>query len=363
VALKKMKKIVLHLIGGANIATILVMIVVGYSGKVSPISHPILSTLSMAFPFILAINLLFLVFWLLVKWRYAIIPIVGLLLCYQPVRNYCPININGGVPDDAIKVMSFNVWMYAMHRSYKDAIKIPEYIVATDPDIVCLQEADCPPAILAGVDDVMLPHYAYRDSVFSRKTGDRLVLYSKFPIKKKDRIYFDKNYRAAAIFHVDINGEEVLVMNHHFQASGLTSEDREQFKNMIDGDMRRDVAKTESKELYNKLASAARHRAPQVKRLTKYFKDHSDKPIIFCADLNDTPLSYAHQQIGKYLTDCFVESGNGFGFSYNRGGMYVRIDHIFCSEHFTPCKCVVDKKIDISDHYPVVCYLKMDRKP
>ena len=42
--------------------------------------------------------------------------------------------------------------------------------------------------------------------------------------------------------------------------------------------------------------------------------------------------------------------------------MYVRIDHLFCSDDITPYACAVDNQIKASDHYPIYCWLKFGRK-
>ena len=78
--LKQLKRFTLQVIAGANIATILVMLFVGYSDRVSPETFPTLSTAGLAFPAILVVNLAFLLFWLIFKPLYALIPIGGLLL-------------------------------------------------------------------------------------------------------------------------------------------------------------------------------------------------------------------------------------------------------------------------------------------
>ena len=81
--------------------------------------------------------------------------------------------------------------------------------------------------------------------------------------------------------------------------------------------------------------------------------------MIVCGDFNDTPLSYTHRVISNGLIDCFVETGNGPGVSYNRSKMYVRIDNILCTPDFKPYACKVDDSIKNSDHYPIMCWLKL----
>ena len=80
------RKITLSLIALANVVVVAVMLLCVWAGYASPARHPICEVISLGFPIPLAINLLFLVFWLLVAARYALIPLAGLLLCFNSVR-------------------------------------------------------------------------------------------------------------------------------------------------------------------------------------------------------------------------------------------------------------------------------------
>ena len=59
----------------------------------------------------------------------------------------------------------------------------------------------------------------------------------------------------------------------------------------------------------------------------------------------------------RNLKDAYTMSGNGPGLSYNRSGMYFRIDNIFISDSWKPYGATVDRSIKESDHYPIYCYL------
>ena len=85
--------------------------------------------------------------------------------------------------------------------------------------------------------------------------------------------------------------------------------------------------------------------------------------VIVCGDFNDTPISYAHKVFADALTDCYVSSGFGPGFSYHENRMFVRIDHMFCSDEWEPFGAKVDSKVKTSDHYPLICWLKKRSKP
>ena len=111
--IRKLKTVTLQMMGGANVATVLIMLMVGHSDLLNPVSFPTLSNAGLAFPLFLLFNTAFLVFWLLFKPKGAWIPFLGFILCYGPVRRYTPVNVNRKPPKGSIKVISYNVWLFA----------------------------------------------------------------------------------------------------------------------------------------------------------------------------------------------------------------------------------------------------------
>ena len=75
--IKHIKKITVQMFAGANVATVALMLLTGFSDRLNPVEHPMLSTLGMAFPVFLLLNLAFLVFWVIFKWRMLWIPVGG----------------------------------------------------------------------------------------------------------------------------------------------------------------------------------------------------------------------------------------------------------------------------------------------
>ena len=108
--IKQLKTLTINIFAGANVATVLLMLAAGYSDRISPASYPMFSNLGMLFPFFLLANLLFVFFWLTFKWRKVWIPVVGYLLAYPPLTLYMPMHTTQDVPDDAIKILSYNVF-------------------------------------------------------------------------------------------------------------------------------------------------------------------------------------------------------------------------------------------------------------
>ncbi|MBR5395669.1 MAG: AP endonuclease, partial [Bacteroidaceae bacterium] len=139
--IKQIKSFVVNLIAGANIATILLMLLAGYSDRLDPEQHPILSVMGMTFPIFLLANLLFLFFWLVVKWKKAWIPIAGFAAAYVPITLFMPINMRQDLPEGTIKLISYNVCTYGGNYKYDQGFDtVFSYLERQKADIVCLQE-------------------------------------------------------------------------------------------------------------------------------------------------------------------------------------------------------------------------------
>lgn len=358
--LKLLKTFTTNMIAGANIATGIIMWLVGFSDYAYPASHPYIATAGLVFPVFLAINLAFLVFWLFFKWKMAIIPVAAYAAAIVPIRIYMPINAPSEPPQGAIKVLSYNVKNYAglpgHEKPYDDII---EYLKESKPDIVCFQEdVDGGSHMKPRMDSL----FAHTDTTYVGDTSKRsnaLGIYTRFPIVRKERIAYESKGNGSVAYYIKIGRDTVLVINNHFESNHLDPDERQRYKDILKGEMAQDTARAESKKLIKKLGEAVKIRAHQADSVHSYILSHSRYPIILCGDFNDTPISYTRRMMAKELTDCYVTTGRGIGLSYNQKGFYVRIDNIMCSSHFKPFGCKVDSKIAASDHYPIYCWLKM----
>ncbi len=358
----KITTFIFRIIAGANITTILLMLLIGYSDRLNPVSHPTLSTVGLGFPIILAINLAFLVFWVVFKFRWSFIPIIGLIICYGPIHTYVPLNLKSEAPEGSIKVLSYNVWFFNAWEDKKEPNPIFTYLAQQDADIVCLQEVNKQYIGRKEIEKQLGDRYAYSDTS-EWKNGDILCILSKYPILKKENIKYGAKANRSTAFHLLINGDTVIVINSHFASTKLSPEERNNFSVMMKGKMERDSARQESIRLIDKLANASVRRTPEADSVAKYIEDRPGKSIILCGDFNDSPISYTHYRIARQLQDCFVKSGRGFGFSYYHHSMRVRIDNIFASSDWTPYGCYVDSENSLSDHHPIISWLKKDPKP
>ena len=89
-----------------NIISAFFLLACGWSTELYPADFPRLSLFGMSFPFLLLLNLIFVAFWLVFSIRRVWIPIVGLLISWPYIHDYCPVNWCSDVPEGAIKVMT-----------------------------------------------------------------------------------------------------------------------------------------------------------------------------------------------------------------------------------------------------------------
>lgn len=357
------RKITISLIALANVIVVVAMVVCAWAGHVSPASHPFCEVIALAFPIPLAVNLLFLVYWCVVSIKYAFIPLIGLLLCFNSVRNYFPVNITHPSEKCDIKVMSFNINNFGGFKAPdSNFTAIARYIVGSGADVVCLQETqNGKKSMQPVVKEMMGKVYPYTTT--NKKAGHvQMSLYSKFPIRWAKDVPFEsdpvmarmetKNLSTA--YCLDMGSDTLLVFNCHLNSHGFDMSDKKEFKNFVD----RKTDHIDERSYVTKISQSARLRALQADFIERTLRKHKGASIVLCGDFNSSPTSYAHNTIHKQLNDCYRMAGNGAGFSFSRYGMYVRIDHIFCSDDWKPLHCKIDKKFTVSDHLPVVCTLK-----
>jgi endonuclease/exonuclease/phosphatase (EEP) superfamily protein YafD len=272
-----------------------------------------------------------------------------------------PLNLKlSETPDDALKIISYNVCGYGGNYKYEQGFeKVRDYLFEQEADIVCLQE---------DVDTwrrYCFQHYekkfAYNDTVHFNSYGiiNGVGIHTRFPIIRKERIPYRSEGNGSVAWYLQVDKDTLLVINNHFEGTHLTTEDRQVYRELIKGEVKGDTARRESHKLLVTLAESSTKRAPQIDAVCRYIEAHQQYPIILCGDFNDNPISYSRYRIAQVLQDCFTETGRGFGLSYNQKGFHFRIDHVFCSDHIQPYNCKIDSEMDASDHFPVLCWLKI----
>ncbi len=331
-----------------------------FSARISPAMFSWLGVLTLGFPLLLALAVFMLLVMLLTDLRRAWIPLAGLLCCLGSIRSYVPINLPSPPPAGCLKVMTWNTQGFGSAKRDADK-KFPAatYVARSGADILCFQEGFVWGENFKDIRrqlSARLPHW---DTL---QVGQNVFgIFSRYPVVGK-RLLAGGQHNGAGVFLVKLAEEDTLrVVNTHLESMRLDKDDRKMWSDMVHQPDTADISQTKQKKLLSKLAASAAIRAEQADRVGDYIFRHRNDPLIVCGDFNDCPVSYAHRRIGKGLTDAFAATGNGVARTYNRDAIYVRIDHLFCSDHWKPYSCHVDDTVKLSDHYPVICHLKRMR--
>lgn len=338
------------IMAGANIATIILMWATCISTLISPAIHPRLSQAGLLFPVFLGLDLLFLMAWLIVSWKWMLLPIVGILGCWNYTREYCPVNPFDDAPtENSYKILSFNVAGLSNDSANGfNGWKSTKYIAESDADIIFLQE--CPQS---GKVFNTLKHKM--DSLgYMMQFNGSLHIYSKWPfvgepVYKKSSTHGNGSFACL----ISLGGDTTLLMNNHLQSNAITPEEKNAYGDAIEH-YDQEKMKASGKILLSRLSMAAAKRAEQADTVCNLITRYKQYTAIVAGDMNDTPISYTYQKIAKLLCNTYAEGGNGLGISYSQKGFPVRIDHIFVSDNLETVSTYIDSNTKSSDHRPIV---------
>lgn len=324
---------------------------------VHPARFPFIGVYVLSYPILLLISVLAILTALVLRVRRWWIALLILLCNVWTIRIYIPVNLPPKEPEAGLRVLSFNVQnFFATKSDPQGEDTLSHYLARSGADILCLQEAPRhDKRYFNRIWPVLREAFPYRDSL-EMKSSSFLDIYSRLPIIGKELVADGGSNHCMAWTLLD--GKDTLyVVNCHLRSTLLSPEDKANFSGIVhDADtLSAGEKKRSSVMLLTKIAAASVERANQVDQLCRYLERQKGKRIILCGDFNDTPISYAHNRISAYLKDCYAATATGFGRSFNRNSMLVRIDHMFCSEHYQPHNCRIDQGILLSDHYPISC--------
>ncbi len=317
----------------------------------------VFSFVALGYPLLLILNILFVFYWLIRLKRKVLLPLICIAIGYLHVpRTYRFGNAKKVVnTEERIKVMSFNVRL----QNYYDWLeedevprKIYELIDRENPDVLLLQEyrkqwPEAPKNL----------GYKYVHSKMSPGGTYGSAIFSKFPISGSQVLEFEGDSSTNHQFHladIEWQGKTIRFINIHLASVGLGNSDYK----LLENPEKEEQAELEKgiRSIAGALNTAFKRRAIQIESVKKAIAD-SPHPVVLTGDFNDVPQSFVYHQIDLELEDSFMESGHGFGKTYVKSPLPLRIDFIFHSPELKGFNFKVVKE-ELSDHYPVVTELE-----
>jgi endonuclease/exonuclease/phosphatase family metal-dependent hydrolase len=334
----------------------------------APVTDPkttwLIAFFGLAYPPILLVNLIMIAYWLLRKSWLALISVLGILCGFGVLENnigFHPGNSNINKPhaENAIRMMTYNVHDFKKYGSGKDIStknEILEIIANQQPDVIGIQEfysrkrgqyamIDSMKKII-GSDNYYFENFGGSED---EKMGN--AIFSKFPIIAKGLLQLSPLYSGNQCLYADIKQNDHIfrVYSVHLQSIQFEPADYK-YIDTVTQKGKPDFSST--KRLGGKLKRAFMKRSEQVALIRAHAKQ-CPYPYIISGDFNDTPSSYAVNQMAKGLKNTFVEKGFGLGRTYNGDFPNYQIDYIMVSPQFNVASYTIAEK-KLSDHYPVI---------
>lgn len=325
---------------------------------------------TLIFPFLLAALLVFLVIWALFHPKYALIPLIAILVGWKSVTAFVALNWPGKrmaeKPANSINVMSYNVGLFGLYREKNSAPtrdSIIAFVKRQQPDIACFQDfyTSEKPGDFNNREDLsreMKMPYRYFSSDFNRNGTQHWgsIIFSRYRIIQSDKIKLSKGPLSESLIYADIekDGDTVRIINMHLESYRFNEQDYNSIEKIKKQEDKGYVA---AKRIVVKMREAFIRRAKQADIVADFVKQ-SPHPIILCGDFNDTPASYTYFKVKGSLQDAFLKRGSGIGRTFASLSPTLRIDYIFASKEFAIHHF---QKInsDLSDHYPVMANVKL----
>ncbi len=356
--MRLLKTIPLLIFIAINLLMIVAMNFCAYTSYLPPQDYSKWSYFGLMFPVFLVVNVLFILFWLIFKWKFVLLPLVGMAFCASSIRAYFPLNLPSEPPAGSIKVLSYNVMAFGDKSTSWEENPIMKYLLESDADVICLQEA-----MKAVVDNALdsiskiYPYYHYE-----LETDNYIAFFSKFPIESVTKIEYPTTTNHSYAYEVLVGEDTLLVINNHLESYKLSPEDKDDYNSILKNYKHPEENDSETKylSLTEKIALHDSIRGLQVDSVADFMLRNQGRHAVLCGDLNATPVSYVHHRLTKYLDDAYTRSGNGPGISYNMSRMYFRLDHILVSPNVKAYGAKVDNTIKHSDHYPISCFVKLE---
>lgn len=357
-----MRKLIYKTILAANILFAISLLISYLAVHISPDVFALPAFFGLAYPYLLLVNILFIITWALLLKFEALISVFVIAVGFNHLLNYIKIGKPLGNKEGTFKVVSYNVRLFNYFENNKNTTsetRVVNFLKTQNPDILCLQEF----LVLGDPEqkDQMIKnelngkYYSHIKLIGSGKNRYYgIATYSKFPIIRKGEIIHSGSSSLSIFSDVVIKNDTFRIFNNHLQSFRLKRMERSFFDEMTTTDDKGTIGDIRNISVSLKKGFALRAHQAQV---VKAQIDLSPYPVIVTGDFNDTPVSYSYRKIRKGLNDSFVTSGYGAGFTYRGNYPPNRIDYILYDN------ALESRQFDIikakySDHYPVVAWLR-----
>jgi endonuclease/exonuclease/phosphatase family metal-dependent hydrolase len=358
-----LKKLFHRIFLALNILFAIALVLSYLAVHINPDTFALPALFGLAYPYLLFINLIFALIWIVALRFEALISIAVIAAGITHLSNYIKFQKPSGDKTGTFRVQSYNVRLFNYFETWKNSIsekKILELLNNQQSDIICLQELYIignpelkEDAIKAALGGKYYSHFKVISTGKNRYYG--IATFSKFPIVGKGDIVHAHSSSLSIYSDIVAGKDTFRIFNNHLQSFHLHRMERS-FLNELTAASEDKETLSELRDISLSLRQGFIRRASQAQAV-KARINVSPYPVIITGDFNDTPVSYSYRKIRKGLNDAFVSSGYGAGFTYKGNYPPNRIDYILY-DNALECRQFDIVKVKYSDHYPIIAYFR-----
>lgn len=345
-----------------NVLLILITFLTYLSPVIDPRQFWLPAMIGLFYPWLLALNLICILFWISLRKWYFILSLACLLIGWGHLNNIIGLKLSTTEPlktSSGLTIMTFNSYAFKQKRKKMEPKERIErgkliYLLRTaKPDVICFQEF-----AVSKYKERTFKQWVQADNEYPYSFVDydtKLAIYSRFPLENQRAENFENSYNGYQRVDLTIDGQKIRVFNLHLQTNAISK-----LTDKVVGE-----GTISSKETWRNLGGmleryqrAAGMRVEQAVRILDEV-EKSPLPVIICGDFNDVPQSYVYRLFKQNRVDAFQEAGRGLGVTYSGKIPGLRIDYIFAPKGSEVLKTDISNP-GFSDHRPVISKIRLN---
>ncbi len=311
---------------------------------VSVKSFPFLSVFSLSLPLLVLVNLLFCIYWSLLRSKRFLLSTLVVLCGYFLLDSFLKFKFyEDEINDGDLKIMSYNARGFNINKWNEDNTigdQIVNFVIQENPDVLCFQE-------FSRIRNNQLKnHYKYHFIAPDHRVKKSVqAIYSHYPIINKGEVVFKNTANSTSFVDILYKKDTIRVYNLHLQSLKVIP------------DMNT-ISNEESSKLYERIIKSFKRQQEQAQIIKKHIAKVNHKTIV-CGDFNNNQYSNVYRTVKGNLQDTFNENGTAYGRTYNFKYYPVRIDFILADDSFN---VTAHKNYDIvlSDHFPIMAGIQLE---